>query len=90
MNIKVTEAVQKRVRQIITRAKEPNKKKLLLPVGRNITTSHCADMNLDVRQQPKDKGRDMRREGGRASMRERAEVVGEAEADNMLGLRSTD
>lgn len=52
--------------------------------------SHYADVNLAVRQQPKQKERDAGREGARESNRERAEVVGEAEADNMLSLCKAD
>lgn len=64
--------------------------KQLSAVGRNITASHYADVNLAVRQEPQQKERDEGRERGRPSNRERAEVVGEAEADNMLSLCKTD
>lgn len=56
----------------------------LSAVGRSITASHYADVNLAVRQEPQQRERDE----GRESRRERAEVVGEA--DNMLSLCKTD
>lgn len=59
-------------------------------MGRNTTASHYADVNLAVSEEPKQKEKDAGRKGGRESNRERAEVVGETNAHNMLSLCKTD
>lgn len=67
-------------RQADMKEKWYSSEKGLSAVGRSITASHYADVNLAVRQEPQQRERD----AGRESRRERAEVVGEA--DNMLSL----
>lgn len=71
-------------RQADMKEKWYSSEKGLSAVGRSITASHYADVNLAVRQEPQQRERD----AGRESRRERAEVVGEA--DNMLSLCKTD
>lgn len=71
-------------RQADMKEKWYSSEKGLSAVGRSITASHYADVNLAVRQEPQQRERD----AGRESRRERAEVVGEA--DNMLSLCKTE